>query len=58
MERNLAWVMREEEADAPKVLALLDENLEAKSRGLMACIERGGSRQIAEYICQYATLHK
>jgi UDP-N-acetylglucosamine--N-acetylmuramyl-(pentapeptide) pyrophosphoryl-undecaprenol N-acetylglucosamine transferase len=58
VEQNLAWMMREEEANASKVLALLDENLEAKSRGLMACIERGGSRQIAEYICQYATLHK
>jgi UDP-N-acetylglucosamine--N-acetylmuramyl-(pentapeptide) pyrophosphoryl-undecaprenol N-acetylglucosamine transferase len=47
VEKELAWLMREDEIDKEKVLALLDEELSAKSKGLMEIVERDGSRQIA-----------
>jgi len=47
VDRGLAWVMREYEIDEEKVLSLLNENLEEKSRGLIAAVERDGSEQIA-----------
>ncbi len=53
VEKDLAWIMREEEIDTRKVLALLDEDLEAKSRGLMESVEKNGSRQIAELLKKY-----
>jgi len=51
--KELAWVMRENEIDKEKVLALLDEDLSLKSRGLMESIERDGSRQIANLLESY-----
>jgi UDP-N-acetylglucosamine--N-acetylmuramyl-(pentapeptide) pyrophosphoryl-undecaprenol N-acetylglucosamine transferase len=56
VEKNLAWIMREEEIDTLKVLALLDEDLESKSRGLMEIIEKDGSRQIADLLKDYAKI--
>ncbi len=53
VEKELAWVMRENEIDKEKVLALLDEDLSRKSRGLMESIERDGSRQIATLLESY-----
>ena len=53
VEKELAWVMRENEIDKQKVLALLDEDLSQKSKGLMESIERDGSRQIAELLKNY-----
>jgi len=53
VEKELAWVMRENEIDKEKVLALLDEDLSLKSRGLMESIERDGSRQIANLLESY-----
>jgi len=50
VEKNLAWIMREEEIDITKVLSLLDEDLGAKSRGLMKIVEKDGSRQIADLL--------
>jgi len=50
VEKDLAWIMREEEIDITKVLSLLDEDLEAKSRGLMKIVEKDGSRQIADLL--------
>ncbi len=54
VEKGLAWIMREEEIDTQKVLALLDEDLESKSRGLMEIVEKDGSRQIANLLKNYA----
>jgi UDP-N-acetylglucosamine--N-acetylmuramyl-(pentapeptide) pyrophosphoryl-undecaprenol N-acetylglucosamine transferase len=53
VEKELAWLMREEELEKEKVIALLDEYLEAKSKGLMALIERDGSRQIADLLMEF-----
>lgn len=50
VEKNLAWLMRENEIDKEKVLSLLDEDLEAKSKGLMKIVERDGSRKIAAFL--------
>jgi len=54
VEKELAWLMRESEIDQEKVLALLDEDLTEKSRGLMEIVERDGSKQIARMLRSYA----
>ncbi len=51
-EKELAWIMRENEIDTQKVLALLDENLAEKSRGLMEIVEKNGSEKIAALLTQ------
>jgi len=53
VDRELAWLMREDEIETEKVLSLLDEDLSAKSRGLTEIIEREGSRQIADLLRSY-----
>jgi UDP-N-acetylglucosamine--N-acetylmuramyl-(pentapeptide) pyrophosphoryl-undecaprenol N-acetylglucosamine transferase len=50
VEKNLAWLMREKEIDKEKVLAMLDEDLSDKSKGLIAIVEKEGSYKIAQYI--------
>ncbi len=50
VERDLAWLMREEEVDKKKILQLLDTPLSERSRGLIEIVERGGSKQIATLI--------
>ena len=52
VEKNLAWIMRENEIDTQKVLALLDEDLSEKSRGLMEIVEKNGSEKIAALLTQ------
>ncbi len=52
VEKDLAWIMREKEIDTEKVLALLDENLAEKSRGLMEIVEKNGSEKIAALLTQ------
>ena len=52
VKKELAWVMREDEIDTQKVLALLDEDLEVKSKGLMDIIEKNGSQKIAQLLTQ------
>jgi len=52
-EQGLAWIMRESELDATKVLALLEEDLEGVSQGLMQSIQEGGSEAIAQRLTQF-----
>lgn len=52
VEKNLAWIMRENEIDTKKVLSLLDEELAEKSRGLMEIVENNGSEKIATLLTQ------
>ncbi|WP_309496679.1 UDP-N-acetylglucosamine--N-acetylmuramyl-(pentapeptide) pyrophosphoryl-undecaprenol N-acetylglucosamine transferase [Sulfurovum sp.] len=52
VEKDLAWVMREDEIDTQKVLTLLEENLEVKSKGLIDIIEKDGSQKIAKLLTQ------
>jgi len=47
VEKNLAWLMREDEIDSEKVLTLFDKNLKKVSEGLMQIVEKEGSRKIA-----------
>ncbi len=47
VEKDLAWIMREDEIDKEKVLSLLDEDLDLKSQGLMEIVEKDGSEKIA-----------
>ncbi len=50
VEKDLAWLMREDEIDKKKVLALLDEDLAVKSKGLMEIVEKDGSKKIAVFL--------
>lgn len=52
VEKNLAWLMREKEIDTQKVLALLEEDMTARSRGLMEIVEKEGSEKIARSLTQ------
>ncbi len=47
VEKELAWLMRENEIDEEKVLSLLDEKLQVKSQGLIDIVEHEGSQKIA-----------
>ena len=47
VEKELAWLMREDAIDVDKVLSILDENMESKSKGLMEIVEKDGSQKIA-----------
>ena len=47
VEKDLAWLMREDEIDKEKVLSLFNEDLEIKSKGLMEIVEKDGSKKIA-----------
>lgn len=50
VEKDLAWLMREDAIDVDRVLALLDENMERKSKGLMEIVEKDGSQKIANLL--------
>ena len=52
VQKDLAWIMREKEIDTQKVLALMDENLSEKSKGLMKIVEKNGSEKIATLLTQ------
>ncbi len=45
--KDLAWLMRENAIDTERILALLDADMQEKSRGLMDAVEHDGARQIA-----------
>ena len=55
VDKGLAWLMRENEIDEEKVLALFDENLEEKSKGLIETVEKDGSRKIAALLKQISS---
>jgi UDP-N-acetylglucosamine--N-acetylmuramyl-(pentapeptide) pyrophosphoryl-undecaprenol N-acetylglucosamine transferase len=50
VEKDLAWLMREDAMDKEKVVSLLDENMEFKSKGLMEIVEKEGSKKIADLL--------
>jgi len=47
VEKDLAWLMREDAIEEKKVLSMLNEDMETKSRGLMEIVEKEGSKKIA-----------
>ncbi len=50
VEKELAWLMREDAIEVDKVWAMLDENMEVKSKGLMEIVEKDGSAKIAKLL--------
>ena len=50
VDQDVAWIMRENELDVEKVIALLDENMREKSEKLQELIEKDGAKQIAELL--------
>ncbi|NOR56805.1 MAG: undecaprenyldiphospho-muramoylpentapeptide beta-N-acetylglucosaminyltransferase [Sulfurovum sp.] len=52
VEKELAWVMRENEIESEKVLDLLDADLSKISLGLMDIVEKEGSAKIATLLTQ------
>jgi UDP-N-acetylglucosamine--N-acetylmuramyl-(pentapeptide) pyrophosphoryl-undecaprenol N-acetylglucosamine transferase len=47
VEKDLAWLMREDAIEKEIVLSMLNENMEARSKGLMKIVEKEGSKKIA-----------
>ncbi len=54
VEKDLAWLMREDEIDKEKVLALIDNDLEDKSQGLIDIVEKEGSKKIAHLLQNFS----
>ena len=54
VDQDVAWIMRENELDVEKVIALLDENMREKSEKLQELIEKDGALQIAELLKKFA----
>ncbi len=52
VEKNLAWIMREDDIHLEKVMEILDEDLKEKSQGLMDVVEKEGSQKIAKLLTQ------
>ena len=52
VEKNLAWMMRENEIEMNEVMKYLDEDLSLKSQGLMDSVEKNGSQKIAQLLTQ------
>lgn len=50
VEKDLAWLMRENDIAGEEVLEILDENMEIKSKGLMQIVEKDGSAKIAQLL--------
>lgn len=50
LKKELAWLMRENDLDIAKILALFDEDLSLISKGLIESVENGGSEQIADLL--------
>jgi len=50
VDQDVAWIMRESELNVEKVIPLLDENIQEKSKKLQAMIEKDGALQIAELL--------
>ncbi len=53
VEKDLAWLMREDAIDHAKILALLEEDLSERSRGLMEIVEKDGAVQIAALLTRF-----
>jgi UDP-N-acetylglucosamine--N-acetylmuramyl-(pentapeptide) pyrophosphoryl-undecaprenol N-acetylglucosamine transferase len=47
VEKDLAWLMREDAIEEENVLSMLNEDMETKSKGLMEIVEKDGSKKIA-----------
>ncbi len=54
VDRDAAWVMRENDVSSEKVLALIERGMEPYSRRLMQITEKGGASSIAELLRSYA----
>lgn len=52
VEKELAWLMREDEIELKKVLSLFDEDISIVSEGLMNIVEKDGSKKIATLLSQ------
>ena len=50
VDQGVAWIMRENQIEIDKVIALLDEDMSKKSKKLQQLIERDGALQIAELL--------
>jgi len=53
VEKDLAWLMRESEINIQEILALLEEEMSERSRGLMKIVEQNGAKQIAEILSRF-----
>ena len=54
VEKDLSWLMREDKTEKEKVLALLEKDLESKSKGLIQTVEKKGSEKIATLLKNFS----
>jgi len=54
VEKDLSWLMREDKIEKEKVLALLEKDLESKSKGLIQTVEKKGSEKIATLLKNFS----
>ena len=52
VDKNLAWLMREDELDSKEILKLLDSDMREKSQALMDIVQKDGSLKIAKLLTQ------
>ena len=49
-QKDVAWIMRENEIDNSKILSILEKDMSQKSKKLQSMIESDGARLIAEML--------
>ncbi len=52
VDKNLAWLMREDKLDSKEILKLLDSDMREKSQALMDIVQKDGSLKIAKLLTQ------
>lgn len=53
VDQDVAWIMRENELKSEKIIALLEESMEEKSKKLQSMIEKDGALQIAQLLKKF-----
>jgi len=50
VDKDLAWIMREDKIDKNKIIDILSQNMTTKSQGLLNIVEKDGSKKIAKLL--------
>jgi len=50
VDKDLAWIMREDKIDKKEIIDILTENISLKSKGLMNIVEKDGNKKIAKLL--------
>jgi len=58
VDKDLAWIMREDKIDKKEIINILTKNMSIKSRGLLNIVERDGSKKIAKLLEKVGIINK